>query len=153
MVVVKAVRIISVLALILSAARAGHAQSVARPPRVFQGLFGPTAMEQTQRHRMDVTFSLYDAADDNLFLVSDTDVVDPTLQSGQWYTGATAALTYARRPKRTLLTLGAASAAYPSPPARRERATSARGLISGLDCAPVRTPPAIAALSPFADRG
>jgi hypothetical protein len=103
-------RLVGVLLLVLLSARVGSAQS-SRKPRAFPALFGPTESELTRPVRLDVSCSVYDAADDNSFLTNDTDVLDPTLQSNRWYTGANIALAYNRKPHRNALSLNLASSA------------------------------------------
>lgn len=101
-------RLVGALLLVLLSARVGSAQS-SRKPRAFPALFGPTESELTRPIRLDVTCSVYDAADDNSFLTNDTDVLDPTLQSNRWYTGANIALAYTRKPHRNAVSLNLAS--------------------------------------------
>ena len=110
----QAIRITSVLALVLSIARVGYGQA-AEPPRPFHGLFGPTQNDQTRPRQLDLNWSVYGAQDDNSFLSNETDIVDSTLQANRMYSGANISLAYTRRPPRKVLTLTASSAAryYP----------------------------------------
>lgn len=110
----QAVRITSVIALVLSIARVGYGQSTGSV-RPFHGLFGPTQNEQTRPRQLDLNWSLYAAQDDNSFLSNDTDILDATLQANRMYSGANISLAYTRRPPRKVLALSAASAAryYP----------------------------------------
>jgi hypothetical protein len=100
---------------VLHAATPASAQS-AQGSRVFRGLFGPTEKEQVRPRQLDVTWSLYNAADDNSFLTTDSDILDQTLQTGRVYSGATISMTYTRRPPRRLMSFSATSAAryYPA---------------------------------------
>ena len=105
---------VGVLLLATLSARIGSAQS-ARKPRPFPALFGPTETELNRLRRLDLTCSIYDAADDNSFLSSDSDVLDPALQSNRWYTGANISLAYTNKPRRNHVSLNLSSAAryYP----------------------------------------
>ncbi|MEO8256557.1 MAG: hypothetical protein ABI868_04345 [Acidobacteriota bacterium] len=111
------IRLIAVVAAVLLTSSVGGAQSAGDLPtrREFRGLFGPTAARQERPRRLDLMFSVYDAQDDDSYLATETDVLGPTLQAGEWYSGATAALTYGQRRRHSQLTLNAASAAryYP----------------------------------------
>lgn len=133
----KSVRIISVLALVAPAAREGYAQSTSRPPQQFHGLFGPVEAELTRPRRLDATFSLYDAQDDNTFLATDTDILDEALQANRWYSGATGSVTYVRRPPHSLLTVSGASAARYYPDLGRVVSMRHSGGVA-LDMYPVR---------------
>jgi hypothetical protein len=136
-VVAKSLRTLSILAVILPIYGLGYAQSDAQPRPEFRGLFGPEQSAQTRPHRLDLAFSVYDAQDDNTFLATDTDVLDPALQAGQWYSGATAALAYGRRARRSQLTLGAASAARYYPGLHRVVSMRHSGNL-GFDTTPFR---------------
>jgi hypothetical protein len=109
-----AVRLTSVMALVLSMARVGYGQQ-REPVKPFHGLFGPTETEQMRPRQLDVNWSLYGAQDDNTFLSNETDILDATLQNDRMYSGASVSLAYTRRPPRKVLTVTAASSAryYP----------------------------------------
>jgi len=99
------------LLLALLSARDGAAQeATARKPRPFPALFGPTEAELNRPRRLYLSCSIYDAADDNTFLSNDTDVLDPTLQSNRWYTGANVSLAYTSKPRRNQFSLNLSSA-------------------------------------------
>jgi hypothetical protein len=114
MALARAVRITAVIAIVLSLAQVGLAQSTGSV-RPFHGLFGPTQDEQSRPQVLDVNWSLYGAQDDNSFLSNDADVLDSTLQANRTYSGANIALAYTRRPPRKVITVAASSAArfYP----------------------------------------
>jgi len=107
--VVTLVRLLVSLAVVLLASGRGSAQSAApaqeaRPPQVFNGLFGPTPAELKRPVRMDLTCSIYDAPDDHTVLMSDSDLSD------QLYTGATAVFAASRRKPHSQFVLNLTSA-------------------------------------------
>jgi len=101
-----ALRIASAIALVLSAARVGYGQSAARP-RSFHGLFGPAENDESRPSQLDLTWSLYGAAD-----VDDTGLLDldAALPANQTYSGANLSLAYSRRRLHKALTFNATSA-------------------------------------------
>lgn len=102
-------RFIVSLAVVLFASRTGSAQTetapaAARPPQVFNGMFGPTPAELRRPVRIDLTCSIYDAPDDNMVLVSNLD------RSDQLYTGAVATLAVSRQKPHSQLAINLSSA-------------------------------------------
>jgi hypothetical protein len=106
-------RVLAGALLVLQSASGVSAQetTTTRKPRAFPALFGPTEAELNRPRRLYLSCSIYDAADDNTFLSNDTDVLDPTLQSNRWYTGANVSLAYTSKPRRNLFSLNLSSSA------------------------------------------
>ena len=126
---IKAVPVMSILLFALQTAAPGEAQSTSRTP-LFRGLFGPTDTDQTRPRRLDATWSLYSAEDDNSFLATDTDILDAALQSRRWYSGATISLAYMRRPPRTVFKLNVSAATRYYPDLHRVVTTRQSGGVS-----------------------
>jgi hypothetical protein len=85
------------------------AQSAPATRRPYRGLFGPTEHDDGRPDRLDFTFSLYRAFDDNSRFVTDTDLVDGTLQAQRWYDGAQGSLSYRRTRPTSVITLDGSS--------------------------------------------
>jgi hypothetical protein len=124
-----------VLLLALAAARPASAQTTARPLPVYHSLFGPDEKALTRPQTLDVDWSVYSAADDNSFLATDADILDAALQYGRWYSGATIAVQYVRRPPHQVLTLNAISSGRYYPDLRQIVTTHYGGGLS-LDSSP-----------------
>ena len=107
-----AVRIMSVMALVLACARAGDAQ----PERTSRtrGCSGRARRADPAAAARSDLVALRRAGR-HTFLSDETDILDATLQSNRMYSGAGVSLAYTRRPPHKVLTLTASSAAryYP----------------------------------------
>lgn len=112
---IKSAALISSIGLALAFVRPGYAQETPRAPRLFQGLFGPTGSDLAQPRRVDLTWSVYDAQDDNTALVANGSALSDML-ARQWYSGGTASLMYAQHKRQSAFTLKGFSAVryYPA---------------------------------------